>query len=180
MRSHRGLVFGVIAAALTAGVLTSAFVRPEAKLAAAETCYGPCNSVTLLSLSRTEVFYGDEHDETFTVFVLAGFRSADPPTGTVAVKAQTTTLCTATLHHGIGTCSPAARALPAGFYRVAAVYGGNSSFGGSTSARHDLTVLRGIRRRFAHVADSRARVAHERARLEHERVRMEHEAGREP
>ena len=164
MPIHRGLAFGGIAAALTAGVLTSAFVRPEARLAAAESCYGPCSSDTVLSQSRAAVFYGDEQADRFRVIVLPGYLTTGTPTGTVAVKSRATTLCTITLDHGSGSCSPTADALPAGFYKVVAVYGGDSSFRGSTSEDRSFLVFSGLRRRVAAVVRSSDRLPREAAR----------------
>jgi Bacterial Ig-like domain (group 3) len=150
---HRGLVFGAVGAALAAGVLTSAFARPEATPTAAETCYGVCTgqtpSVTLLSLSRREVSYGHEQSATFRVVVRQrGFQATGTPTGTVTVETQTMTLCTITLQQrgfgSSGSCSLTATELQPGFDRVKAVYSGDSTFSSSTSASRLLVVRRGF------------------------------------
>src|SRR5580700_5152658 len=148
---HRGLVIGAIGAALTAGVLTSAFAQPEATPTAAASCYGPCSSQTVLSLSREVAFYGDEQAETFRVTVRPRDRAGGTPTGTVAVESRTMTLCTVTLmNRGRGICSLTADELQRGFYRVKAVYSGGSNFSGSTSASRFLEVRRGFRRHRRH------------------------------
>jgi hypothetical protein len=144
---HRGLVFGAIGVALSAGVITSAFAGPEATPTAAESCYGPCASTTTLSLSRDEVFFGDEQTVTFRVTVKPGHLATGTPAGTVAVVSGKKTLCTATLNNrGRGSCSLTADELQLGRYKVRAVYSGDTSFRVSNSKSRFLEVRRGFRR----------------------------------
>ncbi len=93
---------------------------------------------TRTALSLTTVTYGAEASSDFAVKVSATRAS---PTGTVAVKAGTTTLCTITLSSGTGECSLTAAQLPAGRYPVAAVYSSATpDFSGSSSAAKTLVV----------------------------------------
>jgi Big-like domain-containing protein len=144
---HRGLVFGAIGVALSAGALTSAFAGPEATPTAAESCYSACSSTTVLTLSRDVVFYGHEQDLTFQVTVRPGHLATGTPTGTVAVVSGKKTLCTATLNsRGRGSCSLTAKELQPGRDKVRAVYGGDSSFRVSNSKSRVLEVRREFRR----------------------------------
>lgn len=141
MRVNR-LVYVLIGAALAVGLLVSVFVRPEARLAASEDCYGLCPSVTALSLSSATVIYGNEQIEKFSVKVSAGVHGTGVPTGAVAMESGTKILCSIRLYHGKGNCSPAAKALTRGSYKIVAHYSGNKNFRPSTSSRKTLTVLR--------------------------------------
>jgi hypothetical protein len=62
------------------------------------------------------------------------------PTGTVTVKASSTTLCAITLTTGSGSCKLSAKELAAGTYYLVATYGGSADFGRSASAKETLTV----------------------------------------
>jgi Bacterial Ig-like domain (group 3) len=146
MRVNR-LVYVLIGAALAVGLLVSAFVRPESRLAASEDCYGLCPSVTALSLSSSTVTYGDEHVEKFSVKVRAGAPGTGVPTGYVVVESGAETLCSIHLYRGKGSCSPAANALARGSYMIVAHYGGDLNFKPSTSSWKTLTVLRHSSRR---------------------------------
>lgn len=144
MLIHRGLIFGIIGAALTAGVVTSAFVGAEATPTAATSCYGPCLSETVLSLSRAEVSYGHEQVEMFKVTVRPRDLATGTLTGTVTVKTQDMTLCTITLLDSRkGSCSLTVTELLPGYYRVMADFGGDSSVRGSRSASRYFEVKRG-------------------------------------
>jgi len=136
------LVCVLLGAALAVGLLVSAFVRPEPRLAASEDCYGLCASVTVLSLSSSTVTYGNEHVEKFSVKVTAGAPGTGVPTGYVGVESGTKILCSIHLYRGTGSCSPAANALAAGSYKIAAHYPGDKNFKPSTSSWRTLTVLR--------------------------------------
>lgn len=135
------LLYVLVGAALVAGVLASAFDRPEAKLAAAESCYGPCPSLTALSLSTSTVTFGSEQAVDFRVIVGSGAPGALVPTGDVAVQAGLRTLCVIRLFRGLGSCSPASTALPPGTHQILARYAGDPNFASSTSSLQALTVL---------------------------------------
>src|ERR1019366_4064331 len=96
-------------------------------------------STTPKLTSTATVTYGAEGSATFHVNVTSG---AGTPTGTVAVRSGTTTLCTVTLGTaGIGTCTLTVSQLSAGTYPLTAVYTpGNVKFAPSTSAAHSLVV----------------------------------------
>jgi hypothetical protein len=96
-------------------------------------------STTTKLTSTATVTYGAEGSATFHVNVTSG---AGTPTGTVAVRSGTTTLCTVTLGTaGIGTCTLTVSQLSAGTYPLTAVYTpGNVKFAPSTSAAHSLVV----------------------------------------
>jgi Bacterial Ig-like domain (group 3) len=147
---HRGLVFGAIGVALSAGVITSAFAGPEATPTAAESCYSACPSISMLTLSRDVVFFGDEERLTFHVTVRPGHLATGTPTGTAAVVARGKTLCTVTLHHGRGSCSLTAEELKLGQYKVRAVYSGDSRFRLSNSKSSVFEVRRAFHRHRHH------------------------------
>ena len=136
------LVYMLIGAALAVGLLLSAFVRPESRLAASEDCYGLCPSVTALSLSSSTVTYGDEQVEKFSVKVSAGAPGTGVPTGYVVVESGTKILCSIHLYRGTGSCSPAAEALARGLRKIVAYYSGDKNFEPSRSSKETLTVLR--------------------------------------
>jgi hypothetical protein len=135
------LILALLGAALTAGLFTSVFVRPQAALTASEVCYGTCPaSVTELFLSTDFVFYGHEHMVRFEVLV-RGERDNATPTGEVVVEAGKKVLCRIHLSDGRGECSPSSHALKPGFYAVVAHYSG-PNFRSSTSFERTLIVLR--------------------------------------
>ena len=95
-------------------------------------------TTTSLSLSQASVTYGTEGSVTFTAAVSTG--SANAPTGTVAITADGTGLCTITLP--ATSCPAGATALNAAGspYAVTAVYSGDAGNQGSTSTGRNLTV----------------------------------------
>jgi hypothetical protein len=99
----------------------------------------PAESSTTLKLSATTVTVGREQVEKFTVTVRG---SSAFPAGKVAVKSGKTTLCTATLASGRGSCSPSTSVLAAGKHSIVAVYAGDANFLASTSTSSSLTVNR--------------------------------------
>jgi len=141
MRVNR-LVYVLMGAALFVGLLVSVFVRPEPTLTASEDCYGLCPSVTALSLSSSTVTYGHEQVEKFSVKVRAGAPGTGVPTGHVVVESGIKILCRIYLYRGMGSCSPAAKALARGPYEIVAQYSGNTSFRPSTSNLRTFLVLR--------------------------------------
>jgi len=148
MRVNR-LVYVLIGAALAAGLLVSVFQQPESRLAASDDCYGPCASVTALSLSSPVVIDGIEQFERFSVNVRAGTPGTGVPTGSVVVESGTKILCSIDLnryryryrYRGMSSCSPAATALARGRYEIVAHYSGSNIFEPSTSNTKTLTVL---------------------------------------
>jgi hypothetical protein len=141
MRVNR-LIYVLVGAALLVGLLVTAFQRPESTLAASENCYGPCASVTVLSLSSSTVNYGDEQAERFRVKVGAGTPGTGGPTGYAVVQSGKKILCSIYLHRGMGSCSPVTKALKLGRHQIVAHYSGNKNFKPSTSNPETLTVLR--------------------------------------
>ena len=136
------LLYVLIGSVLAAGLLTSVLVRPQPRLTASESCYGPCSSVTVLSLSKATVNYGNEHAEKFRVTVSSSTAGTGVPTGDVAVESGTKILCSIRLSRGHGSCSPTARALAPGSHKIVAHYSGNTNLNPSTSSKKTLTVLR--------------------------------------
>ncbi len=136
------LVYVLIAAALAVGLLMTAFMRPGRTLTASENCYGPCPSVTVLSLSRARVVYGHEQVEKFSVKVSARTPGTGVPKGYVVVESGPKILCTIHLFHGKGSCSPTRKALRPGSHKIVAHYFGSTKFKPSTSKRKTLIVLR--------------------------------------
>ena len=95
------------------------------------------SSSTSLTLSASSVAFGNESTVTFTSVVTT---SSGTPTGTVTVATGSTTLCTIALP--ATTCATTDTALDAATnaYPVTAAYGGDATFGGSTSPTRNLTV----------------------------------------
>ena len=60
----------------------------------------------------------------------------------MTVKSGSTTICTITLASGKGTCTLSSKKLRTGTYHPAATFPAGTNFGGSTSARLTLTVLK--------------------------------------
>jgi hypothetical protein len=94
---------------------------------------------TGMSLSMAKVTYGHEQSERISVTVKAPYSGT--PTGTVTVKAGSTTVCTITLTSGKGACTLTARELRPGTYHLIASYPANRDFLGSASAKKTLTVV---------------------------------------
>jgi hypothetical protein len=95
-------------------------------------------STPLLSLSKASITYGSEQLERFSAAVSS--HAPGTPTGKVAVRAGTLTLCTITLTSGKGSCSASSKALPAGRHTITAVYAGDINYLSSTSPSKTLTV----------------------------------------
>ena len=92
-----------------------------------------------LALSAAKVTYGHEQSERLTVSVTGQY--GQTPAGKVAVKSGKTAVCTITLTAGKGSCTLAARKLPAGTRTLIAVYPGNHDYTGASSARKTLKVV---------------------------------------
>lgn len=136
------LVYLPIGGALAAGLLVTAFVQPQSKLAASQDCYGSCHSTTTLTLNRSTVVVGRESRVEFRVKVSADTAANGVPTGSVDVQAGTTVLCHFDLSHGRGSCSPGDSELAPGSYRIAALYSGDANNDPSTSSKKRLRVTR--------------------------------------
>jgi hypothetical protein len=164
------LVYLPVGGALGAGLLVSAFVVPQPKLAASSDCYSSCNSATSLSLSRSTVVAGRETEEEFRVKVTGSAFGNPTPTGVVDVETDGKILCHVDLSGGQGQCSLGAHELPGGSYEIEAHYSGDKDLGPSNSGRRHLTVTKGSSR--AHLSLSRSRVVAGRETEEEFRVRV--------
>jgi len=136
------LVYLPLGGALGAGLLVTAFVAPQPKLAASENCYGVCRTATTLSLSRSTVTYGTEALESFRVTVTGNDEGSGKPTGLVEVDAGSRPLCHFNLSNGAGHCSVGNKALAPASYNVRAFYAGNANFSASWSNTERLQVER--------------------------------------
>ena len=137
------LVYLPVGGALGAGLLVSAFVLPQPKLAASQDCYGACRSATAMSLSRSTVTDGRESLEEFRVRVSVEAPGTGRATGAVDVAAGRRILCRFDLSDGAGHCSLGERELAPGSYEIEAHYNGDANHDPSTSGREHLTVRRG-------------------------------------
>jgi len=137
------LVYLPVGGALGAGLLVSAFVLPQPKLAASQDCYGACRSATAMSLSRSTVTDGRESLEEFRVRVSVEAPGTGRATGSVDVAAGRRILCRFDLSDGAGHCSLRERELAPGSYEIEAHYNGDDDLRPSTSGREHLTVRRG-------------------------------------
>jgi hypothetical protein len=97
-------------------------------------------TTTALTLSATSVRVGHEQNERLTATVTPAVSGTPAPTGTVTVKAGTTTVCTITLASGKGSCTPTASKLAVGTYQLTASYPGVPPYAASTSPAKTLTV----------------------------------------
>ena len=97
---------------------------------------------TNLGLSTSQVTFGHEQVERFSVTVSSSYPPGPKPTGTVTIKKSTTTLCVIKLSSGKGTCTLGRSKLAPRSYGVYAYYGRTSDFVGSTSAKKTLTVVK--------------------------------------
>jgi titin len=98
-------------------------------------------SVTVLKLSVKKVTYGDEQVESISARV-SPQHSGGTVTGTVTIKASTTTLCVIKLKSAKGSCSLSVKKLVAGTYHLVATYGGSANYKGSTSTKETLVVAK--------------------------------------
>jgi hypothetical protein len=94
-------------------------------------------TVTTLRPSASTISYGLENAEAFTLSVSA---VGAKPQGAVSVMAGASTLCTAPLSGGTGTCSLTATQLPPGVYSLKAVYVPSSPNFAASSSTYALTV----------------------------------------
>jgi hypothetical protein len=124
---------------LTASYSGSTSLAPSTSTAQTLAIAKAISKITL-SLSAARVTYGDERSERLTVKVTPQYGGI--PTGKVTVKSGKTTVCTITLASGKGSCTLAAKKLPAGTRTLIAVYGGNGDFTAATSGRKALKVVK--------------------------------------
>jgi hypothetical protein len=79
-----------------------------------------------------------EQSEKFSVTTKAA--NGLPPTGTVAIRAGSPTVCTMTLSDGVGSCQPAASKLKPGTYSLVANLGPTQIYMSATSPAKILKV----------------------------------------
>jgi hypothetical protein len=133
--------FAIVSATLVAMGATGTMFAAQAQ-AQSPTCYSTCPPQVDLKETFHVLHVGAEEIEVFSVRVGPGVIGADnTPTGTVAIEAGSTVLCTIILFRGRGSCSPGADALPAGHYEVVANYSGDSSFSPAQSRPRQLEVI---------------------------------------
>jgi hypothetical protein len=97
---------------------------------------GVAQTSTTLAASATAISQGSSVTFTASVNVPAGSTTA--PTGTVTFMDGTTTLGTGTVASGVATYNTSG--LSAGTHSITAVYGGDSTYGASTSSAVSVTV----------------------------------------
>ena len=135
-------VYLPVGGALGAGLLVSAFMAPQPKLAASQDCYSACGSATSLSLSRSTVAAGRESDEEFRVKVTADDPAIGKATGRVDIETDGKVLCRVDLSDGAGHCSLSDKELKAGSYEIEAHYFGDDDLTTASSHRKHLDVKR--------------------------------------
>jgi hypothetical protein len=120
--------FLLICAALIATGVSSMAVAAQSQ-SSEPLCYSTCPTSAWITQASDLIRYGNEQLQVFHVTVSAavpGVRRA--PTGTVAIKSGSTTLCTIVLSAARGSCTPTPRALPPGFHSVRGYYSGDATF----------------------------------------------------
>ena len=94
---------------------------------------------TTLTLSKAVVAFGHENAAKLSVRVQTRYHGT--PNGRVIIKAGSTTLCVISSAQAVaGSWVLPSRVLPPGTFSIVAIYEGNASFAGSTSARLSLKV----------------------------------------
>jgi hypothetical protein len=136
------LVYLPLGGALGVGLLVSAFVAPQPKLAASSDCYSVCHSATSLSISRSSVTAGHEGLASFRVPVTGSDAASTKPAGLVQVRTGTKFLCSFHLTNGAGHCSTGNEALRIGSYNIRAYYRGNANYAASASNTGRLSVVK--------------------------------------
>jgi uncharacterized membrane protein YecN with MAPEG domain len=96
-------------------------------------------SKTVLKLSNSKVFYGNEEVEHLSVTVSPEY-AGTTAYGSVTIKESTTTLCGFVLSSGKGSCVLTANEFVPGTYSLVATYAGSGGVNGSTSAKETLIV----------------------------------------
>ena len=98
------------------------------------------STTTNLTLSAPSVPFANEQTETLTATVTPA--TSGTPTGTVTVKAGSTTLCTIALASATGKCTLTASQLPPGSYPLTATYSGDDIYTTSADTAQTLTVAK--------------------------------------
>ncbi len=96
---------------------------------------------TAIGLTVSQVSYGREAGESFSVAVSSDYAGLRPP-GRVVVKVNGSTLCAIALVSSRGSCTLANATLAGGGYRAVAVYEGSTDFTGSSSRTTSFGVSR--------------------------------------
>jgi hypothetical protein len=109
-------------------------------------------TTTTASLSASKVIYGHEQSEKVSVAVSANL---GVPGGKVTVKSGSSTVCTATLMSGKGSCTVPAAKFNSGTARVSASYGGATGFATSSAAEKSFTVAKAASRTSLSVSASK-------------------------
>jgi hypothetical protein len=115
---------------------------------------------TAVSASARSVVYGHEGVQRISVTVSA---TSGVPTGTVAVKAGTATVCAITLTGGHGSCALSATRFAAGTVRLTAAYADPAWFAASTSPATSFTVVKERTKTALHLSAVTIRYGHEQA-----------------
>jgi hypothetical protein len=118
------------------------------------------SATTILTLSAAKVPFGHEQAERLSVQVMG---TAGSPTGQVAIRAGSTSLCMITLADGKGSCNLAATRLRPGTYHLTATYGGDDTYGDSTSGGKTLTVASEPTSTALALSAAKVKVGHEQA-----------------
>lgn len=127
---------GVGGHTITARYLGGPFHDVSPTSAAITQVVARAGTTTSLTVTGSPVTYGNEQAATFSASVTPVF--AGTPTGSIAVKQATTTLCTITLP---GTsCTTAGATLGAGTHSITAAYSGDADHATSTSVAQNLVV----------------------------------------
>jgi uncharacterized protein YejL (UPF0352 family) len=99
------------------------------------------STTTTMVLTAPSAVYGSEQADVAKIAITAA-GGGTIPTGKIAVKTSTKTLCTATISNGTGSCMIGPKVLNPGVYPVVAVYTATTHFGASTSSSSTLTVTK--------------------------------------
>ena len=99
------------------------------------------STTTTMVLTAPSAVYGSEQADVAKVAITAA-GGGTIPTGKIAVKTSTKTLCTATISNGTGSCMIGPKVLNPGVYPVVAVYTATTHFGASASSSSTLTVTK--------------------------------------
>jgi len=117
-------------------------------------------TTTAISLSVGSVVYGHEQSQRISVKVSAG---SGIPTGTVAVKSGTATVCMIKLSGGGGSCDLPALRFAAGKVTLGAAYSGPAWFAASTSPPTSFVVVKAATKTELHLSAARVKYGHEQA-----------------
>jgi hypothetical protein len=119
------------------------------------------SATTTLTLSAAKATFGHEQAERLSVQVTATGSSS--PTGQVAIKAGSTSICAISLAGGQGSCTLAATKLRPGTYHLTATYSGDVTYAGSTSGSKVLAVASEPTATALTLSTTKVKVGHEQA-----------------